>query len=617
MVAENNAFVVWDYLVFSIMLVISAVIGIYYAFVGGGQNSSEEFLTAGRKMSAIPVAISLSASFMSAVTVLGSPVDVYRFGAVFCYFGIAYTMVVIFTGLVYLPVFYDLGITSTNEYLELRFHKLFRYIGTTLFMFQTILYTGIVIYAPALALNQVTGLHLWGAVVATGLVCTFYCTLGGIKAVVWTDVFQIGIMITGFLAVIIRGCIVCGGIEAVWNTSYYGDRLNFNNFDPSPLRRHTFWTLAIGGTFTWTSLYAINQAQVQRYISCKSLRQAQLALALNLLGLLVIMVCVVLCGLILYAKYVTCDPWTSGKVSAADQLMPYLVIEIFRDYPGVPGLYVACAYSGTLSTVSSSINALAAVSLEDLVKPCFPNLTSRQLSYCSKGLSFFFGLVCIAMAVLASTMGDLLQAALTIFGIVGGPLLGLYTLGMLFPCANNVGAFIGIICGYAISLWIGTGSLVNRPTADVTRPLPLSTLTCNVTIPISPASTAERPALADSWYSVSYLYISMLGMLTVIITGLIASFIPALVAGGNARESINPKLIRPICDYFCCCSDRLREMMWCGVPHKDHPAESKEKATNLVWPVKTGGLEGLDNASFATDLNTSSGDTMKHRITRF
>ena len=115
MVAVSNAFVVWDYLVFSIMLVISAVIGIYYAFIGGGQNSSEEFLTAGRKMSAVPVAISLSASFMSAVTVLGSPVDVYRFGAVFCYFGIAYTMVVIFTGLVYLPVFYDLGITSTNE----------------------------------------------------------------------------------------------------------------------------------------------------------------------------------------------------------------------------------------------------------------------------------------------------------------------------------------------------------------------------------------------------------------------------------------------------------------------------------------------------------------------
>uniref|UniRef100_UPI00358FD4CE sodium-coupled monocarboxylate transporter 1 n=1 Tax=Myxine glutinosa TaxID=7769 RepID=UPI00358FD4CE len=613
MVAEGNTFVVWDYLVFSIMLVISAVIGIYFACTGGGQNTSEEFLTGSRKMSAVPVAISLSASFMSAVTVLGSPVDVYRFGAVFCYFSIAYTLVILATGLVYLPVFYELGVTSTNEYLELRFNKLFRYIGTTLFMFQTILYTGIVIYAPALALNQVTGLHLWGAVVTTGIVCTFYCTLGGIKAVVWTDVFQIGIMFTGFLAVLIRGCIVCGGIESVWNTSYYGGRLNFNNFDLSPLRRHTFWTLAIGGTFTWTSLYAINQAQVQRYISCKSLRQAQLALALNLIGLLFILVCVLLCGLILYAKYVTCDPWTSGMISAADQLMPYLVMDIFQAYPGVPGLYVACAYSGTLSTVSSSINALAAVSLEDLVKPFFPNLTSRQLSYCSKGLSLFFGLLCIAMAVLASFMGDLLQAALSIFGIVGGPLLGLYTLGMLFPCANNVGSFIGIICGYVISIWVGVGGQVYRPTADITRPLPLSNLTCNVTMPTLPASTAERPALASSLYSISYLYVSMLGFLTVLVFGVIASFL----TGGNARGSINPKLIRPICDYFCCCSDRLRKMMWCGVPHEDNPAESKEKAANGVWPVKTGGLEGMDNASFATDLDVTSGESMKQQITRF
>ncbi|GCB75120.1 hypothetical protein scyTo_0019726, partial [Scyliorhinus torazame] len=112
-------------------------------------------------------------------------------------------------------------------YLNMRFNKSARYIGTTFYIIQTVLYTGIVIYAPALALNQVTGLDLWGVLVATGLVCTFYCTLGGLKAVVWTDVFQMGIMIAGFLAVIIRGVVIQGSFERIWNISYHGGRLNF------------------------------------------------------------------------------------------------------------------------------------------------------------------------------------------------------------------------------------------------------------------------------------------------------------------------------------------------------------------------------------------------------
>lgn len=108
-------FTVWDYVVFAAMLLISAIIGIYYAFVGGGQKTSKDFLTAGRSMSALPVALSLTASFMSAVTVLGTPAEIYRYGAVFCIFAITYALVVLCSAEIFLPVFYKLGITSTYE----------------------------------------------------------------------------------------------------------------------------------------------------------------------------------------------------------------------------------------------------------------------------------------------------------------------------------------------------------------------------------------------------------------------------------------------------------------------------------------------------------------------
>ncbi|KAF0877070.1 sodium-coupled monocarboxylate transporter 1 [Crocuta crocuta] len=542
-----GTFVVWDYVVFAAMLLISAAIGIYYAFVGGGQQTSKDFLMGGRSMTAVPVALSLTASFMSAVTVLGTPSEVYRFGAIFSIFAITYFLVVVISAEVFLPVFYKLGITSTYEYLELRFNKCVRLCGTVLFIVQTILYTGIVIYAPALALNQVTGFDLWGAVVATGVVCTFYCTLGGLKAVVWTDVFQVGIMVAGFASVIIQAVVIQGGISTILNDAYNGGRLNFWNFDPNPLQRHTFWTIIIGGTFTWTSIYGVNQSQVQRYISCKSRFQAKMSLYINLLGLWAILACSVLCGLALYSRYRDCDPWTAKKVSAPDQLMPYLVLDILQDYPGLPGLFVACAYSGTLSTVSSSINALAAVTVEDLVKPHFRSLSERSLSWISQGMSVLFGALCIGMAAVASLMGALLQAALSIFGMVGGPLLGLFALGILVPFANSIGALAGLVAGFVVSLWVGIGAQLYPPLPERTLPLSLETYGCNSTYNVTnwvtttemPFSTsafqvhgAERTPLMDNWYSVSYLYFSTLGTLVTLFMGMLIS----LTTGGRKQN---------------------------------------------------------------------------------
>lgn len=112
---DIGTFVVWDYVVFAGMLLISAAIGIYYAFSGGLQQNSKEFLMGGRRMTAVPVALSLTASFMSAVTVLGTPSEVYRFGAIFSIFAVTYFFVVLISAEVFLPVFYRLGITSTYE----------------------------------------------------------------------------------------------------------------------------------------------------------------------------------------------------------------------------------------------------------------------------------------------------------------------------------------------------------------------------------------------------------------------------------------------------------------------------------------------------------------------
>nr|XP_004660913.1 sodium-coupled monocarboxylate transporter 2 [Jaculus jaculus] len=562
---EVKNFAVWDYVVFAALFVISSGIGVFFAIKERKKATSREFLVGGRQMSFGPVALSLTASFMSAVTVLGTPAEVYRFGASFFLFSISYTFVIICTSELFLPVFYRSGITSTYEYLQLRFNKPVRYAATVIYIVQTILYTGVVVYAPALALNQVTGFDLWGSVFATGIVCTFYCTLGGLKAVVWTDAFQMVVMIVGFLTVLIQGSIHAGGFHNVFEDARNGSRLHIVDFDTDPLRRHTFWTISVGGTFTWLGIYGVNQSTIQRCISCKTEKHAKLALYCNLLGLWVILVCAIFSGLIMYSHFKDCDPWTSGIISAPDQLMPYFVMEIFATMPGLPGLFVACAFSGTLSTVAASINALATVTFEDFVKTCFPHLSDKLSTWISKGLCLLFGVMCTSMAVAASLMGSVVQAALSIHGMCGGPMLGLFSLGILFPFVNWKGALGGLLTGITLSFWVAIGAFIYPAPTSKTLPLPLSTDQCvqsNISTPELP-QLSSRPIIADTWYSLSYLYFSAVGCLGCMAAGIIISFL----TGHQQGKNINPLLIRPVCNLFCFWSVKYKTLCWCGVQH--------------------------------------------------
>uniref|UniRef100_A0A8C5HUL2 Sodium-coupled monocarboxylate transporter 1-like n=1 Tax=Gouania willdenowi TaxID=441366 RepID=A0A8C5HUL2_GOUWI len=553
-------FSVWDYVVFAGTIIGAAGIGLFQAIRTRKESSSEEFLLGGRQMSAVPVAMSLTASFMSGITVIGTPTEAYRFGAAFWLFGFAYAIMSAITAEIFVPLFYRLGITSAYEYLELRFSQPVRIIGTSMYIIQTALYTGLVIYAPALALNQITGLDLWGVLVATGAVCILYCTLGGLKAVIWTDVMQMVIMLAGFLAVIARGAVLQGGLGKIWEDAGQGGRLEAFDFDPDPLKRHTFWTIVIGGSVMWVSIYSINQSQVQRYISCKTLGHAKMSLYVNMVGLWLTVSLAMLSGLTMYSIYKKCDPLLNGDITTYDQLLPYLVMDILADYPGIPGLFVAAAYSGTLSTVSSSINALVAVTMEDLIAPVFKHLTQKQTSWLNMGLSVFFGAVCIGMAGAASLMGSVLQAALSVFGMISGPLLGLYLLGMFFRTPNSIGGLVGMVVGLVLTLWVGIGAQVYPPTAEKTNPLPVSTAGCNNTMGedyttatpwtncrLTVKPQRSQPPLADSWYSLSYLYFSLLGTLITVVTGLLVS----MATGGCKQTKLSPDLFVKKSDLLC------------------------------------------------------------------
>lgn len=543
-----------DYLVFAGMLTISAVIGIYYACVGGKQSTTDEFLMAGRNMSTFPVAMSLIASFMSAVTLLGTPAEMYQFGTLYMLIAFSYLLVMPSTNFLYLPIFFKLQVTSAYEYLELRFHRVIRCMGSATFTTQMCLYMAVVVYAPALALSQVTGINVYVSCTAIFLVCIFYTAVGGMKAVVWTDTIQVIIMYGSMLVVIIKGSYDAGGFDAVWDANNLTGRIEFIDFDVDPGKRHTIWSLVIGGYFTWAAIYGVNQSQVQRYLTVATIRQARNTVWINMVGLMSLIFICGYGGMVIFAKYADCDPLSAKLVEKPDQLFPLFVMDTLGNIPGVPGLFVAGIFSGALSTVSSGLNSLAAIILEDFVRPfCCTNMDDVRATKVSKFLAIFIGLFCFALVFIAAQLGNVLQAALSIFGMIGGPLLGVFTLGIFFPWANAIGAGCGIISSLVLMFWIGIGTQMAKANGYLKEPAkPYSIEGCfNLTGPTDAFDlTAFNSSIPDpllmqgddgplGLYRLSYLWYSAVGCFTVVIVGMIVS---ALTGFQNPRK-LDPDLI--------------------------------------------------------------------------
>uniref|UniRef100_A0A4X2M052 Sodium-dependent multivitamin transporter n=1 Tax=Vombatus ursinus TaxID=29139 RepID=A0A4X2M052_VOMUR len=537
-----SRFTLVDYGVCILLLVVSLAIGLFYARRGRGQDTVRQFLLADRSMGSLPVALSLLATFQSAVALLGVPGEIYRSGTEYWFLGCSYFLGLLVPAHIFIPIFYRLNISSAYEYLELRFTKVVRLCGTLTFIFQMVMRI-LLCY-----LLTVTGFDLWGSVLALGIVCTVYTSLGGLKAVIWTDVFQTVVMLLGQLAVVIVGAVKVGGLRHVWDVAAQHGRISGIDLNPDPFVRHTFWSLSFGGVFMMLSLYGVNQAQVQRYLSSRSEKTAILSCYAVFPCQQVVLCVGCLIGLVMFV-YDLDHPLAPEQAQvSSDQMVLYFVMEVLGELPGLPGLFVACLFSGSLSTISSAFNSLATVTIEDLIRPHFLSISEQRATLISKVLAVVYGLVCLGMAYISSLMGPVLQAAISIFGMVGGPLLGLFCLGIFFPCANSTGAVVGLLAGLIMAFWIGIGSMVSSMTSNTVLPphngtgFPSYRNTTDVTMTTMMPSAVFRPTGLQRFYSLSYLWYSAHNSTTVIVVGLLVSFL----TGGTRGQPPNPQTIYPV-----------------------------------------------------------------------
>nr|XP_037281024.1 sodium-coupled monocarboxylate transporter 1-like [Rhipicephalus microplus] len=537
-----HTFVTLDYVVLISFLLLSAGIGVYFAWHDRRGNSNRQFLTANRQLNWLPVSMSMMASFLSAASVLGIPAEVFVRGSTFWYGSISTTLAILMAAFIFMPMYYNMDITSINEYLEKRYSsRAVRKIGSILFIVHTLLYLGVALYGPSLALGSVTGLPVWSSILLNGAVCTFYTSIGGIKAVVWTDVVQVVLIYIAYIMVIGSGLHYLGGFSAMWQIAGDGGRLIFTNFSLSPYETYTTWTMVFGWTVTWMGMYCANQTQAQRYASIGSLKGARIALLLNIPGTILNVTMAVLSGLTLYAVYGNCDPRLTGDIRKADQLVPYIVQDMLHQYPGLSGLLATAVYSSSLSTLSSGYNSLAAVTWEDFMRPWIKSSEATTLRI-TKLTAASYGLLSIAVAVLVGTMESIVQAASSLSGALCGPMVAVFVLGFLFPCCKKKGVIVGTFISIIISGWMSLGSILH-PRKPYT--LPTTTAGCshfNETITSGSYESPPWPSGIYQFYHISFMWVAFVGF----VVHLIVSLAVSLAFEWRGSEVVDPTYVCPL-----------------------------------------------------------------------
>ncbi|XP_075548203.1 sodium-coupled monocarboxylate transporter 1-like isoform X3 [Dermacentor variabilis] len=269
-----------DYCVLVVVLGISSFIGVYFAWKDRRSTNKKDFFGGSKQLQMCPVAMSMIASFMSAIAILGIPAENFLNGSQFMVSFISIIIASVLAAHVFMPVFYDMDMISVNQYLEKRFNSVvIRKFASALNVIEMCFFMGVVLYGPSLALGSVTGLPVWLSIVLNGSVCAFYTTLGGIKAVVWTDVMQILLMIFGLLIVSVKGFILTGGPSAVFDTVSKHGLLEFFDMSMDFQKTFTFWSVVFGTGINWMTGFCTNQIMVQRYCSLSSTRKARTTLS--------------------------------------------------------------------------------------------------------------------------------------------------------------------------------------------------------------------------------------------------------------------------------------------------------------------------------------------------
>ena len=460
-----------DYVIIFLYLTIFLAIGFFFK-----ENiSSKDYFLGGRSVGWGPLTLSTMATQLSAISFISAPAFVgLKIGGGMQWltfeFGVPLAMAFLMIAIV--PTLYKSGVVSVYEYLENRFDASSRLLISFVFQISRSVATGVMIYTMALILQATVGIDYWLSILLIGIITLIYSFQGGMKAVIWGDVIQMIILFLGIIICLFFGLNELGGVEKFIEL-VDKDRLQVVNFEKLGFSNSSkndefgFWPMLIGGFFLYASYYGTDQTQSQRLLSSKNIGTIKKLLFANAIFRFPITLTYCIMGLVLgtlfyqdtsfqemiASVYSSNINFLEGK--KADLMVPVFIIHYLPS--GIIGILIVAIMSAAMSSLSSTINSLSAVTMEDIVKRFNRNISDKEYINLSRIISVFWGLLCLFIALFTGKIeGTVIEVINKIGSVFYGPIIGTFVLAIMTKKTHSKGANIGILAGvfFNIFLWL-------------------------------------------------------------------------------------------------------------------------------------------------------------------
>lgn len=444
-----HSFTALDYAVVVVYLAGAVALGLRFT---KKQRSLEDYFVASRSAPWWAAGISVIAANFSAISFMGAPAWVYQHDLQLDFGMVVFPLQMLLVVLLFIPFLARLRLYTIYEYLEMRFGVGARTIASTLFVLVRGGHLAFAIYAQSLALAAVLHLPLTACVWVSGSATTLYTVFGGIEAVLWTDVMQFFVLVASMFVII--GAVLAPfgwSFTDVWHIASQGGHTRMMTWSTDLTVTPTIWALLIGYLVMNLSAYGSDQVLVQRYLTTGSKKTMARAVLLNGLLTVPLIALLDLMGLGFVAYY-RAHPALQATLTKPDQILPHFVMNVLPS--PLPGLVIAGLLAATMSTLSSGLNSLCTVTTVDFYQRFFrkgPRSPSAEL-WTARCFTLGWGLLLTASAMFMGGLGQIVEGSMKVLGLLSGPLLGMFLLGMLSRRANSFGVLVGTIAGTVCAL---------------------------------------------------------------------------------------------------------------------------------------------------------------------
>ncbi|MBA2115251.1 sodium:solute symporter [Bremerella alba] len=434
------------------------VVGLGVWFFRKNRNP-EGYMAAGRSMPGWVVGLSIFGTYVSSISFLALPGKAFSSNWNALAFSVSLPLAAWVATTWFVPYYRKGDAVSAYQHLEQRFGVWARTYAATCYLLTQVARMGSVMYLLALPLHQLLGWNVPALILITGGLTTLYTLLGGIEGVIWTDALQSVVLAIGAVAcAIILPMSMPEGASQMLEIATTHNKFSLGLLGLS-LSQPTFWIVLIYGMFINLQNFGIDQSYVQRYIAAKSDRDARTSVWIGALVYVPISIIFLWIGTALFAYYNAQPDLLPESLKAqvaegkGDGVFPYFIVDGLPT--GISGLLVAAIFAAAMSTLSTSLNGAATLTLTDFYRRFIrPEASERESMIVLYISTMAWGVIGTTTAIAMMEVQSILDAWWQLAGIFSGGMLGLFLLGMTSRKAGNRAAVVGVVLGVLVILWM-------------------------------------------------------------------------------------------------------------------------------------------------------------------